>query len=164
MGSFEVVKDQTWGSEFVSSGPWQAGTQMRGHREICWCGTGSGSISAFALMGGTFGGYTTGSFLSLLGASWAHLCLPSLLQSMEATLKWGQSQETQGRKGLRFYLPVNTTFKNRAHPCSTLTKYQALFYIIYMTNSSLPQPQFYEVITVIIPISQMRKLRCRAIK
>lgn len=114
--------------------------------------------------GGTFGGYTTGSFLSLLGASWAHLSLPSLLQSMEATLKWGQSQETQERKGLRFYLPVNTTFKNRAHPCLTLTKYQALFYIIYMTNSSLPQPQFYEVITVIIPISQRRKLRCRAIK
>lgn len=67
MGSFEVVKDQTWGSEFVSSGPWQAGTQMRGHREICWCGTGSGSISAFALMGAPLGGTLQEVFSPYLG-------------------------------------------------------------------------------------------------
>ena len=84
----------------------------RGHRELCRCDTGSDSIHTFALMGESLGrGTLQEAVLFLLGAGWACLSLPSLLQRVEATLVLGQSREAQERKGPGLHFPVNKLLK-----------------------------------------------------
>lgn len=70
-GSFEEAKGENWDSGLESSGPWQAGTQVRGRREVGWRDTGSGSSEDFGLTRGPLGGARQEAALFLLGASWA---------------------------------------------------------------------------------------------
>lgn len=82
-----------------AQGPGGQEPKWGGHREVCWCDTGSGSSDGFGLMGEPFGGYTTGSCSLPAGGQLGLGSLPSLLQRVEAALEWGQGREAQERKG-----------------------------------------------------------------
>lgn len=134
-----------------SSGPWQAGTQRRGRREVCRCGTGSGTREDVGRAGEPYGGDTAGSGSPFpLGASVA--VPPPLACRGEAALEGGQGREAQqgGAGG-----PSSTSQAKRCEKHSEpvrSTSCRARRRSTYLTW--LPQPQLHQIIIVIITISE----------